>query len=118
MGRWRNNDGRYIYIYNEIKKEQKEKRQFTNPFSSVNSVQFCHEYKSFKNDETDTATGNPGIRESGNPGIRESRNPGIRESGNPGIRESGNPRVRESGNPGGDPHFTPPRDPTGEVMQS
>ena len=43
----------------------KKKRQFTNPFSSVNSVQFCREYKSFKNDEADTAHGNPGIRESG-----------------------------------------------------
>ena len=53
-------------IYNEIKKKKKEKKsQFTNPFSSVNSVQFCREYKSFKNDETDIAIGNPGIRESG-----------------------------------------------------
>ena len=65
--------------------------------SQTLSVQFCREYKSFKNDETDTATGTPGIRESGNPGIRESRNPGIRESeerrlNNAGWRNNGGGR--------------------------
>ena len=44
-------------IYKEIKYKKKEANSQT---LSVNSVQFCREYKSFKNDETDTATGNPG----------------------------------------------------------